>query len=297
MITKNDNLLGIALAGLVLIAFSLSFVSTAKAADLELGGGDSYLGSADFTSPASYDTYYDGSPSYLGSADFTSPASYGYDSYGGYSNPSSYSSGYMPGFSGGWYLGGGSSGGYGGGGLSNSNTNVNTNTNTCTAGSCNTAINAPTTVTIAGGGGNSYPVYIPTYQQPTVYQQPPVYYPPTPVCNTCGCAGYQPCYRQNAPYVTLAAVPYTGLELGTAGTIAYWGFLVLWCLMAAYLIAVKKVQNKIAAWFTGSKKAVTHTVVSHTPVTHTVETIVVKTTEPQFVGIDPFIASQIARSN
>jgi hypothetical protein len=50
----------------------------------------------------------------------------------------------------------------------------------------------------------------------------------------------------NIPYITLSAVPYTGLELGPVGTAIYWSFLILWCLVAAYLIAVKKVHYAIA---------------------------------------------------
>jgi len=45
--------------------------------------------------------------------------------------------------------------------------------------------------------------------------------------------------------VTLSAVPYTGLELGPVGTVLYWAFLAFWCLLAAYLIVVKKVQNSV----------------------------------------------------
>jgi hypothetical protein len=48
-----------------------------------------------------------------------------------------------------------------------------------------------------------------------------------------------------APYVSLSQVPYTGLELGPVGTALYWSFLVLWCLVAAYLIVVKRVQNTL----------------------------------------------------
>ena len=58
-----------------------------------------------------------------------------------------------------------------------------------------------------------------------------------------------PVYQNPVPYVTLAAVPYTGLDLGPVGTVLYWGFLVLWCLGAAYLIAVKRVHMKIYRWY------------------------------------------------
>lgn len=288
-ISKNISVsvFGTAFVALVLLALSFSLISNiAYASDLPDDGGwvsvypDQYVD----VYPDQYSTVY---PDQYSTIYPDSYSNYG----GGYSNPASYSSGSMPGFSGGWYLGGGSSG-YGGG-LSNSNTNVNTNTNTCTAGSCNTAINAPTTVVT-----NSYPQTQPVYSQPIVYTQPPVVYNQPPIyntCNTCGCPGYQACYRPiaQAPYVTLAAVPYTGLELGPVGTALYWGFLVLWCLLAAYLIAVKKVQNRIAAWVT-SKKAPIQTVVAHAPIAHKVETVVIKS---QYAGIDPFIASQISRAN
>ncbi len=49
------------------------------------------------------------------------------------------------------------------------------------------------------------------------------------------------------PYITLSSVPYTGLDLGPVGTAFYWGFLIVWCLFAAYLIVVKRVQNSIYA--------------------------------------------------
>jgi len=62
-------------------------------------------------------------------------------------------------------------------------------------------------------------------------QNHPVYYPP------------------QIPYVTLSSVPYTGLEMGPVGTAIYWSFLVLWTLVAAYLIAVKKVHYAIARRF------------------------------------------------
>ncbi|HEV7449453.1 MAG TPA: hypothetical protein VGP13_02865, partial [Candidatus Paceibacterota bacterium] len=53
------------------------------------------------------------------------------------------------------------------------------------------------------------------------------------------------------PYVTLSAMPYTGLDLGPAGEVIYWTFLVLWCLGAAYLIVVKRVQNKVVSYLNG----------------------------------------------
>lgn len=47
------------------------------------------------------------------------------------------------------------------------------------------------------------------------------------------------------PYISLSQAPYTGLDLGPWGTAAYWTFLVAWCGFAAYLVGVKRVQNKL----------------------------------------------------
>ncbi|HVZ76300.1 MAG TPA: hypothetical protein VG934_03490 [Candidatus Paceibacterota bacterium] len=56
-------------------------------------------------------------------------------------------------------------------------------------------------------------------------------------------------YQNPAPYINLSAVPYTGLDLGPVGTVLYWGFLAAWCLLAAYLIAVKRVHMGIVRWY------------------------------------------------
>lgn len=56
-------------------------------------------------------------------------------------------------------------------------------------------------------------------------------------------------YQNPPPYINLSAVPYTGLDLGPVGTALYWGFLVLWCLIAAYLIAVKRVHLSVLRWY------------------------------------------------
>lgn len=63
--------------------------------------------------------------------------------------------------------------------------------------------------------------------------------------------GYVP--PTSAPYVYLSAVPYTGLDLGPVGTALYWSFLVLWCLAAAYLVAVKRAHMSVYRWY---KKAI-----------------------------------------
>jgi len=71
------------------------------------------------------------------------------------------------------------------------------------------------------------------------------------------------------PYITLSSVPYTGLELGPVGTALYWSFLVFWALFAAYLIVVKRVQNRIYAstksllFGTESEVAAAHAHVAH----------------------------------
>src|SRR3989344_1680042 len=265
IINKTIRNTGIALAMLLLVAVSFAAASKAQAADL--GGWDD-VGYYDMSNPT-YDT-----------------GSYG----GGYS-------GGMGGFTGGWSFGGG---GYGGGsGYSSvyapTNTSVFAPTNTCTAtNSCNTTtqINAPTNIVTNTTAAPSYPVYQPVYTQPAPVYTPPVYYP-----------AQQPIAYNNTPYVTLAAVPYTGLELGTMGTIAYWGFLVLWCLIAAYLIVVKKIQNKIAAWFTGSapqnsasQKSSDLPSSGALRATPAGQTFVKHNSAPLFTGIDSFVLSQINRA-
>lgn len=189
---------------------------------------------------------------------------------------------------------------------SQSLSNTNVNTNTCTNNSCNTnlnaptTINAPTTVTVASTPAPSYPVYpvYPTYPTyPTVYDICP---------NIAGTqstlpAGY---YIQNGycyvtysyptaqPYVTLSQVPYTGLELGPVGTALYWTFIVLWALFAAYLIVVKRVQNKIANYFFGrSRVAHAGNTASHTHTKHAAP----EAAPAHEDSIDPFIQSQIYR--
>lgn len=208
------------------------------------------------------------------------------------------------GFGGSSFFGGGFGfgGGYGGGSSWTSSSNLSTNngntytyaptnTNVCTGGNVcndNSVFNAPTTVTVSGGGGSTvaYPVY-----PPVVYSQPyPIYTPPAPY--------YPPVQR--APYVSLSAAPYTGLELGPLGTALYWSFLVLWCLVAAYLIVVKKVQNKIVAglnsFLFGTPAAAGHAHTAH--VAHSVHSAKAPAkahAAPASEGIDPFIASQIHR--
>lgn len=232
---------GIALAALVLLALTFT-PSAAGAADFEDYG---------WVDTASYDTW---EPSYDSYDDYgwvdtayydTWEPEYDYETdYGSYGYEDTYGGSYGGGSYGGGSYGGGS---FGGGSFfgspsyiyqpqpsrpsSNSNTNNNYNNNQ------NQNIN-DVDVNVNVGAERDYDrnrdhdrdydyEYEYDYRNPVVYN-PPVYYNPT-------------------PYVTLSQVPYTGLELGFWGTIAYWSFLVVWCLIAAYLIAVKKVHTRIAA--------------------------------------------------
>jgi hypothetical protein len=70
-------------------------------------------------------------------------------------------------------------------------------------------------------------------------------------------------YKNPPPYINLSAVPYTGLDLGPVGTVVYWGFLIAWCLLAAYLIAVKRIHMSILRWY---KKALFNEEVAVQPV-------------------------------
>lgn len=139
-------------------------------------------------------------------------------------------------------------------------------------------------------------VYVQNYVQPPVYQNP-------------------------VPYVTLSAVPYTGLDLGPVGTIVYWAFLVAWSLFAAYLIAVKRVHMSIYRWYTKTLFGSTEFTTSGaaTPVVATsagalsqsellslVQKLAVLVDGPKAStsaitpaansGVDPFVLSQINRA-
>ncbi|MCC7500473.1 hypothetical protein IT396_01570 [Candidatus Nomurabacteria bacterium] len=99
-------------------------------------------------------------------------------------------------------------------------------------------------------------------------------------------------YNTPAPYVSLSAVPYTGLEMGPTAAALYWGFLVLWCAVAAYLIAVKKVQNKLVNGLNTFLFPATAHTSSHAQVSVSETKEVAKTNTD---GIDPFIASQLGK--
>ena len=107
--------------------------------------------------------------------------------------------------------------------------------------------------------------------------------------------GYVPPQNPNTPFVTLSAVPYTGLDLGPVGTALYWAFLAFWCALAAYLIVVKKVQNSVY----GSLKAVlfgssaSHSAVAHSAPHASYNTHVAHVETDK---TDDFILSQISRN-
>ncbi len=128
----------------------------------------------------------------------------------------------------------------------NSSVTNNTNNNSTNTNSNETTSNNSVTYNTSGSsssyGGNNYYYTQPNAAYPYYnYTRPqPVYY------NTYRIPS--PTYYGPVPYVTLASVPYTGLDLGPWGTAFYWLFLGLWCVFGAYLIAIKRVQNRAAAW-------------------------------------------------
>ncbi|HUD03031.1 MAG TPA: hypothetical protein VMR46_03415 [Candidatus Paceibacterota bacterium] len=213
-----------------------------------------------------------------------------YDVGSGYT-PSYSTSGYSTGgySTGGYSTGGYSIGGYGysTGGSSNSSvyapTTVTTNNNTCTNNSCNTNISNPAPVI------NNVVTYAPTQTQYCAAG----YYGTYPNCYL-----NQPVvYNTATPYVSLTQVPYTGLDLGFWGTVSYWGAMVLFALVVAYLIVIKRVQNVIALrlkyFLFGTTGTEEHeeVVVAHAPVVSKVYATV-PTNEDI---VDSFILSQINR--
>ncbi|MBY0472721.1 phosphatidylethanolamine N-methyltransferase family protein [Patescibacteria group bacterium] len=273
------------------MTFSFGLVHTAHAQDYggdysytpDYGGG--YSGSFDYgynggccdysgysyTPDASYSYTPDSSFSYTPDSSFsyTPDAGYSYAVDSGYSYTPDYGYTYTPdtgyaytsdsylygssysvgGGYGGYYGGGYSYPSYGGGGYNNVNTNSNytyTYSNCVGTNNCNTAntiITNPSPTVTYTSPSYSYPSYsYPSYSYPSYsYSQP---YTPPVIITSSGVTN---------PYISLSSIPYTGLELGFWGTLAYWGFLILWCLFAAYLIVVKRVQNKFMAFLFGEK--------------------------------------------
>jgi hypothetical protein len=97
------------------------------------------------------------------------------------------------------------------------------------------------------------------------------------------------------PYVTLSAVPYTGLDLGPVGTAVYWGFLIAWCALAAYLIAIKRVHMSIYRWYSNVLFGSHETAHVSAHATH-VHQVVTAPAPAEHTAIDPFILSQINRA-
>ena len=70
--------------------------------------------------------------------------------------------------------------------------------------------------------------------QPTYYAQP-VYVQPVIPYNTPNHSvyPYQGTLNQTTPYISLSAVPYTGLDLGPIGEVVYWSILALLSMAAS----------------------------------------------------------------
>lgn len=178
------------------------------------------------------DSYYTYTPDYTYTYTPDSGYTYTPDTYTGYSG-SSYSSGgyygssYYPSY---YWRPSYSTPVYGSTGKTTVNTCVGVN-------NCNTNITTNTNTVSSGGG--YYVSATPSY--------------PVIIGGTVA----------NNPYVSLASLPYTGLDLGVWGTVAYWGFLILWCLFAAYLIVVKRIQNKFVTFLFGDTAEHAEVVTAH----------------------------------
>jgi hypothetical protein len=197
---------------------------------------------------------------------------------------------------------------------SNSNTNTSANNNTSSSNNVNNNINN-VTVNVPQAQQTVVQQFCPQGMQGVypncVYPQQPTYdiCPNLPGVQSTLPAGYSiqngvcqsyPTPTAPQPYVSLSQVPYTGLELGPVGTALYWGFLTLWCLIAAYLIVVKKVHNKLAAWVAGSASLSTSGSTT-APIAHVAPAVhapAIKIAAPKATsGIDPFIQAQINRAS
>lgn len=311
----------IALVAFMLLASAALFAPVAHASDSDFGGWDT-SGFTDYAAP-SYDSGFGGWGT-TGYTDYAAPSyDYGYGGWGttGYTDYATpvYDYGYSSGGYGGFsmpFMGGGSGGNTQSQSQaqsqSSNNTNVNNNVITITQPSPTVVTQVQSVCPIGSYG--TYPNCV--YPQPQVcpvgsygtypncmYSQPNYdICPNIPGIQNTLPAGYYlqngTCFQQYAPvptpytpYVTLSAIPYTGLELGPIGTFLYWAFLVLWSLAAAYLVVVKKVQNRVVAslnkFLFGSN---TH----HAKVSH--KTLSVAVAAPASLdATDDFIASQINR--
>ena len=303
--TNISRTVSIALAVLVFSFAPVITPTVAHAADYS-----SDYGYGDYSSPSyGYGDYYSSPSNDYGYGDYYSTTDYGYGDYyptdygyGDYYSTPSYSypsSSYSsPGFYSNYGFAYGPSGGSGGGG---SQTQTQTQqqqqqqTQTTTVTNTNNNVN-----------NNNVNVNVPVapVAQPVVYNNYNTYTPPT--CQTGWYGTYPNCYKYNpvvyntptTPYVTLSQVPYTGLELGPVGTALYWGFLILWCFLIAYLLVVKRVQTSIYrslnTFLFGSPvaKQSVRSAEMTAPTFSKSEPAVAETTS----GVDPFIAAQISRA-
>lgn len=155
--------------------------------------------------------------------------------------------------------------------------------NYCVNNSCNTTIsNNP--------GAQTQVVYTSGYVQPYVSS-----YVTTQPYVAVG--QYVP---NGNPYVTLSAVPYTGLDLGPYGTVIYWSLLILFSLFAAYLLIVVRVQNKLFRWlntFLFGSGEVAAVVVANTPVEQAPAVQYKPVVSAPADYTDTFVLSQIRRAN
>ncbi len=316
MNTITKTLAGTSIAFIALFSLAFTF-SVAKAADL----GSDY----GWVDTGSYDTWSGGSDSWsdygwvdTGYQDTWAPSQDTWNDYGwvdtGYQDTwapsydsSSYGSGFsMPSFGGSSGYGGGYS--YGGSSYYPSYTPPKssysyTDIDTCVNNSCNTYTD--NSVKISNSFNNQKKqkeqindCYDYGYSQGYGYNG---------YADGYGQDGYNygsynydgHCYSYAAPiaynttpYISLSQTPYTGLDLGPMGEVLYWTFLVLWCALAAYLIVVKRVQNKLVSFLNSflfggaAAKTAVHTTHASAPVSATLVE----------EGIDPFIQSQIKRS-
>jgi hypothetical protein len=335
---KNNNILGALTAVLfvTVLSFGAFGIAPSFAHAQEDDGGDYSGGCCDTIAPTSISYPSDYTGSTIAPSSITYPSDYvdGSIAPSSITYPSDYvdsSTSYPSDYATGGYVGSGYlSGGYMSSGyLSNgymggtsylsgnsypvstapSNTSIYapTNTSICSNGNnqCNTNITNPAPVInnnnvivpsapvyqqqqyCASGYSGTYPnCYLPqpVYSQPVVYQPQPIAYNPT-------------------PYVSLSQVPYTGLDLGFWGSIAYWGAFVLFALFAAYLIAIKRVQNTIAnsmkAFLFGSEITADEEVAAPAAeVQVEAAPVAVQVAEVQTNGdmIDSFIMSQVNRA-
>jgi hypothetical protein len=253
----------IGIGSIAFAAFMLLVLPTSFAQATDIFGDDSYSSSYWYPDAAAADDSYSSSYWYPDAvADDSYSSSYWYpDQTSGYGMTGGYgSTGFMTGgFStGGYSTGGGymTGGGYRTPSYSTpvvatpSNTTINTDASVCShsVNSCNHDDHSVVNITNPApviNNNNVVANYAPT---PAPVQQycAAGYYGTYPNCYRQAPVAQPVVYSSATPYIALSQTPYTGLELGFWGSIAYWGFMVVFALFAAYLIAIKRVQNTVA---------------------------------------------------